>query len=1014
MFKKRQIITTSAAITLILSNITSVQAEEQSVLDLQNNQPQETEVKEEQQETNSNLSTSDIPNSTKELPQQETHDDSADNNHQLEPILEELYQILNEDQKNVLITLLSNEKTFSNLFIDAIILHNNESFEQANELYEQLLHTNETITDNEKNFIQILIEATEENENLYEVDYSIEMKEAELEAVESDQDDKKLTDSENGESEVSNNQISEDAQLKISLFSTERVSQTKSAEEFYQETMNSAYVSEMWSLGQEFKANYPNDSRLEEAINHAVIKNLEFARKQHNAGNYENGILYYDRILNEALVEEPLQSEARALKEQALQILNEQSADAAYEKFKETYFVSEMWTISQEFKENFPNDPRVSEVVNLAAVKNLEYGVRLHNNGTYDNAITYYNRILNEGLVDSHLQDEAEELKRQAENKLYEKSVVNYLDQVKNAYYISEIWPIIDEFKHNHPKQPELYEAVDYATSKSFEYARKLFNKGDYNNALYYLNRILEEEYANESVSNQAETLKIQAEAILNGKTPENYLKRVKEAYYISEIWPLIDEFKAVYPNNLMLTEAIEYAATKSYEYAAKLRNSENKENALVYLDRILEETTVSESLRSQSIELKNKIEKDLVDQSANKPIKSANDYYLSFIKSEFVSEMWTIGQEFKALFPKDSRVSEVINHAAEKSIEYATRLHNRGNYSQAIIYYDRILKEDIVDSALRSNVESYKNRARKNQKLLSESEYYREATTASTASDRWNSSLEGLSIYPNSSRLRKALNEAAERNLELGRRTQLNGNKSRAALYYNRIINEAKVTEYTRHLAGIFLNQTTENHKPIVYLDPGHGGSDPGATHSGVREKALNMNVSNYLRSELESRGYIVIMSRKSDSFVGLTERAKDANHLEADIFISVHHNSMGGSGIARGIETFIHHTVAGGFGQEQNRNNFEMDDPRIRESVMLADEIHGELIRATGLYNRGVKGNNYNVLRNTYIPAVLLELGFMDNRNELNTIRTQSYQRKSARAIANGIDAYFDNILK
>ena len=126
---------------------------------------------------------------------------------------------------------------------------------------------------------------------------------------------------------------------------------------------------------------------------------------------------------------------------------------------------------------------------------------------------------------------------------------------------------------------------------------------------------------------------------------------------------------------------------------------------------------------------------------------------------------------------------------------------------------------------------------------------------------------------------------------------------------------------------------------------------------------------MTNYLKSELESRGYSVIVSRDSDVFVPLTDRAVEANNLDADIFVSVHHNSMGGIGTARGIETFIFHTVASGFGQEVNRNNFNWDDPRISESINLADEIHSNLISSTGLSNRGVKGNNFNVFRETPI---------------------------------------------
>src|SRR5699024_9110883 len=93
----------------------------------------------------------------------------------------------------------------------------------------------------------------------------------------------------------------------------------------------------------------------------------------------------------------------------------------------------------------------------------------------------------------------------------------------------------------------------------------------------------------------------------------------------------------------------------------------------------------------------------------------------------------------------------------------------------------------------------------------------------------------------------------------------------------------------------------------------------------------------------------------------------------------------------------------------QETNKNNWKMDDPRISESVALAEEIHGKLIKSTGLYDRGVKGNNFSVLRNTYIPAVLLELGFMDNSSELSIIKTTQYQLKAVDAIAEGIDSYF-----
>src|SRR5699024_6262696 len=155
-------------------------------------------------------------------------------------------------------------------------------------------------------------------------------------------------------------------------------------------------------------------------------------------------------------------------------------------------------------------------------------------------------------------------------------------------------------------------------------------------------------------------------------------------------------------------------------------------------------------------------------------------------------------------------------------------------------------------------------------------------------------------------------------------------GNMNNVKAYYSRVSDHQAVDKATRHLARIFLNQVDSNHTPIIYLDPGHGKQDPGSIAGNIFEKDLNLQVSNYLINKLEKMGYIVITSRTTDIFVELFDRAVDANDVNADVFVSIHHNSMGGSGTAKGIETFIHHTVSSGFGQETNKNNWKMDDPR------------------------------------------------------------------------------------
>lgn len=192
------------------------------------------------------------------------------------------------------------------------------------------------------------------------------------------------------------------------------------------------------------------------------------------------------------------------------------------------------------------------------------------------------------------------------------------------------------------------------------------------------------------------------------------------------------------------------------------------------------------------------------------------------------------------------------------------------------------------------------------------------------------------------------------------------------------------------------------------VFIDPGHGGSDPGATYYGVQEKKINLQVSLKLQKLLQNMGYNVIMLRTTDtSFDYKTERSKIANASGADIFVSVHHNAMPNNSTAHGIETY-YYKYDPDYPSKIN-GAFHNDPQRILQSSKLANSIHNSLISSTKAYNRGVRRDTFAVLRETAIPAVLLELGYMSNRNELNKLTTDSYQNTLAQAIAKGIDNYF-----
>ena len=224
---------------------------------------------------------------------------------------------------------------------------------------------------------------------------------------------------------------------------------------------------------------------------------------------------------------------------------------------------------------------------------------------------------------------------------------------------------------------------------------------------------------------------------------------------------------------------------------------------------------------------------------------------------------------------------------------------------------------------------------------------------------------------------------------------------------------NGRKLTGYGKDNAGLhyFVNgkyavDKDKNTKRSIFLDPGHGGSDPGAISGGVREKDLTLSVYNKVSSKLASLGYTVLTSRNVDKDVDLVDRADQANKANADMLLSIHFN-VGGRGIARGIETYYYQATADRVPKinKENHNNAE----RLERSRKLANKVQQNLLYQTGANDRGVKRASFTVLRETSIPSILVELGFIDNPEERNKIKTDEYQERLANGIVDGIVAYY-----
>lgn len=232
---------------------------------------------------------------------------------------------------------------------------------------------------------------------------------------------------------------------------------------------------------------------------------------------------------------------------------------------------------------------------------------------------------------------------------------------------------------------------------------------------------------------------------------------------------------------------------------------------------------------------------------------------------------------------------------------------------------------------------------------------------------------------------------------------------------YYKDAINATNYVEQANALQGTYatdtsyashLNRYIEQYdlsqydpKPVtravkkqkIVIDAGHGGTDPGAQANGLIEKHWNLEVAKKLQNKFESLGHEVLMIRTSDVYLSLKERSDMANKWNADIFISVHFNAGGGYG----YEDFIYNKT-----KNQDTKN-------------LQNKTHAAVITTLNKHNmknRGKKTDNFHVLRETNMPAILLEGGFCDT-TDYRILADPKYKEDLAVEVVNGVQNYIGN---
>src|SRR5690625_4694621 len=169
------------------------------------------------------------------------------------------------------------------------------------------------------------------------------------------------------------------------------------------------------------------------------------------------------------------------------------------------------------------------------------------------------------------------------------------------------------------------------------------------------------------------------------------------------------------------------------------------------------------------------------------------------------------------------------------------------------------------------------------------------------------------------------------------------------------------------------------------IFIDAGHGGTDPGAQGNGLREKDLTLTISKKIADILKDYNVSVKLSRTTDKTLSLKQRTDAANKWGADYFLSVHINAGGGTG----YEDFIYNGLSDSSQTAKRRNT-----------------IHAEIIKQlSGVRNRGKKKANFHVLRESKMEAMLTENMFIDTKADADKLKSNAFLNKVAQGRANGL---------
>ena len=251
-------------------------------------------------------------------------------------------------------------------------------------------------------------------------------------------------------------------------------------------------------------------------------------------------------------------------------------------------------------------------------------------------------------------------------------------------------------------------------------------------------------------------------------------------------------------------------------------------------------------------------------------------------------------------------------------------------------------------------------------------------------------------------------------------------------------IANEIEANNFVKNLSSKSARKYSPNYRiKKVVIDPGHGGHDAGCSGSSSREKHIALSIAKKMKAAMEAQhpDIQVILTRDRDVFIPLNRRAAIANEIQADLFISVHCNSIRDADYVRGSETYVlgahkmkenldvakrenasvlfedNYAQTYNFDPNSNEGHITMSlyqNAYLEQSLLFASQVEKNVKEYTPMRSRGVKQAGFLVLRETTMPSVLIETGYLTNGSDEAYLSSQTGQNKMANVIAKAFSEY------